>query len=114
MHSTNTTPQDDLIQISRMEWESTPATTIGKTTKVAKMTERRGWKSVLIRQNTFDRLKEAMKAQDKSKKTLDLAGIADGMIGRMLSDPALSEAGIAEGRARKREEILAAAKDWAN
>lgn len=114
VHSTNTASQDDLVQISKTEWESTPATTIGKTTKVAKMPERRGWKSVLIRQDTFDRLKEVMKAQDKGRRTLDLAGIADGMVGHMLSDPVLSEAGIAEGRARKREEILAAANDWAD
>ena len=54
-----------------------------------------------------------LKNQDKSKRTLDLAGIADGMLGHMLSKPDMTEAGIAEGRARKRTEILAAADEWA-
>src|SRR5450631_617479 len=41
---------DDIVQISKSQWEETPATTIGKTTKVVKAPERRGWKAVLIRQ----------------------------------------------------------------
>ena len=111
---TDTNPSDDdLVQISKTEWEASSATTIGKTTKVVKPQERRGWKAVLIRQDTFDALKNAMKNQDKSKRTLDLAGIADGMLGHLLSDPDMTEAGIAEGRARKRAEILAAAEEWA-
>lgn len=115
MHTTNdTAPHDDLVEISRTEWESTPATTIGKTTKVVKPPERKGWRSVLVRQETFDQLKTLMKAQDKTRKTLDLAGIADGLVGHMLSDPVLAEVGIAEGRNRKRQEILAAANDWAD
>lgn len=105
---------DDIVQVSKTEWEATQATTIGKTTKVVKATERRGWKAVLIRQSTFEELKDLMKGQDKSKRALDLAGVADGMIGHMLSDPELAEAGIAEGRNRKRAEILAAAEEWAD
>ena len=111
-NDTNTS-DDDLVQISKTQWEATAATTLGKTTKVVKSPERRGWKAVLIRQDTFDSLKNAMKDQDKSKRTLDLAGIADGMLGHVLSDPTTIEAGIAEGRARKRAEILAAADEWA-
>ncbi len=112
-HVNNDTKSDDVVQISKSEWEASSATTIGKTTKVVKPQERRGWKAVLIRQETFDALKSAMKHQDKSKRTLDLAGIADGMLGHMLSNPDMTEAGIAEGRARKRAEILAAADEWA-
>ena len=62
---------------------------------------------------TFDALKSVMKDQDKSKRTLDLAGIADGMLGHMLSDPDRTATGIAEGRFRKRAEIQAAADEWA-
>ena len=109
----NNNTDSEFVQISKTQWEATAATTIGKTTKVVKSPERRGWKAVLIRQDTFDALKNAMKDQDKSKRTLDLAGIADGMLGHVLSDPTTIEAGIAEGRARKRAEILAAADEWA-
>ena len=109
----NDTKPDDVVQISRSEWEASPATTIGKTTKVVKSPERRGWKAVLVRQDTFDALKTVFKNQDKSKRILDLAGITDGMLGNMLSKPDMTEAGIAEGRARKRTEILAAADEWA-
>ena len=112
-HMNNGTKSDDVVQISKSEWEASPATTIGKTTKVVKSPERRGWKAVLVRQDTFDALKTVLKNQDKSKRTLDLAGIADGMLGHMLSKPDMTEAGIAEGRARKRTEILAAADEWA-
>ncbi len=105
---------DDVVQVSKSEWEATQATTIGKTTKVVKAAERRGWKAVLIRQSTFEELKELMKAQDKGKRSLDLAGIADGLIGHMLSTSELAEAGIVEGRNRKRAEILAAAAEWAD
>ena len=114
METNLATKDDDIVQISKTQWEATPATTIGKTTKVVKATERRGWRAVLIRQETFDQLKELMKQQDKSKRALDLAGIADGMIGHMLSDPELADAGVAEGRNRKRAEILAAAEEWAD
>lgn len=107
------TNADDIVQISKSQWENTPVTTIGRTTKVVKTQDRSGWKAVLIRQATFDQLKEQMKAQDRSKKTLDLAGLADGFIGHMLSDPLLAEAGTVEGRNRKRAEILAAANEWA-
>lgn len=105
---------DDIVEVSKIEWEATHATTIGKTTKVVKAPERRGWKAVLIRQSTFEELKELMKGQVKGKRALDLAGIADGLIGHMLSEPELAEAGVAEGRNRKRAEILAAAAEWAD
>ncbi len=108
-----TNSDGDVVQISKTQWEATAATTIGKTTKVVKSPERRGWKAVLIRQDTFDALKNAMRDQDKSKRTLDLSGIADGMLGHMLSDPDRTAAGIAEGRFRKRAEIQAAADEWA-
>jgi hypothetical protein len=115
MH-THTDPrdQDDLVQNAKSQWDAAPATTNGRTTKAVKSSERRGWKAILIRQTTFDELKELMRAQDRSKKTLDLAGLADGLIGHMLSDPLLAEAGTAEGRNRKRDEILAAANEWAD
>ena len=112
-HVNNDTKPDDVVQISRSEWEASPATTIGKTTKVVKSPERRGWKAVLVRQDTFDALKTVFKNQDKSKRILDLAGITDGMLGHMLSNPLTIEAGVAEGRARKRAEILASADEWA-
>ncbi len=109
----NNDTDSEFVQISKSQWEATAATTIGKTTKVVKSPERRGWKAVLIRQDTFDALKNAMRDQDKSKRTLDLSGIADGMLGHMLSDPDRTAAGIAEGRFRKRAEIQAAADEWA-
>ena len=35
-HVNNDTKSDDVVQISKSEWEASPATTIGKTTKVVK------------------------------------------------------------------------------
>lgn len=110
----STTPSDDLVQISKTTWENTTATTIGRTTKVVKTRERHGWKAIVIRQNTFDQLKELMKGQDRSKKRLDLASLADGLLANLLKNRDMVEAGIAEGRARKRAEILAAANAWAD
>lgn len=103
----------DVVHISKTEWETTPTTTIGTTTKVVKPPERRGWRSILIRQETFDRLKDLMKKQDRSKKTLDLSGVADGVIAYVLLDPDRANAGVAEGRKRKRDEIIEAANQWA-
>jgi hypothetical protein len=112
--STSTEDQDDRVQNFTPQGDATPAATNGRMTKAYRPSERRGWRAILIRQSTFDQLKDLMRAQDRSKKTLDLAGLADGFIGHMLSDPLLAEAGTAEGRNRKRDEILAAANEWAD
>jgi hypothetical protein len=89
------------------------AATNGNTTKCARRRERPGWKAVLVRDGTFNKLKLLSKNQDNNKKQLDLAEIADGLIGHMLSNLELAKIGITEGRKRKREEFLAAAEDWA-
>jgi hypothetical protein len=95
-----------------MSQRDAPAPT-GKAMKIARPGERRGWRAVLIRQQTFEQLKELMKSQS-GKRTLDLAGITDGIVAHGLSDPDRARAAIAEGRNRKREEFLAAANEWAD